>query len=132
MPTMPTDFGTDLSCGEDGLSPSFELVSGARCVAEAIYHRLSTQRGSLVDAGYGLDVRAYLARPFTTTTAFALQSLIAAEVRRDERVQSVRARVSFDAGARRLTIAVEGEAAEGPFALALSISDLSVELLSLS
>lgn len=130
---MPTDFGTDLSCGEDGLSPSFELVSGARCVAEAIYHRLSTQRGSLVDdAGYGLDVRAYLARPFTTTTAFALQSLIAAEVRRDERVQSVRARVSFDAGTHRLTIAVEGEAAEGPFALALSISDLSVELLSLS
>lgn len=130
---MPTDFGTDLSCGEDGLSPSFELVSGTRCVAEAIYHRLSTQRGSLVDdAGYGLDVRAYLAKPFTTKTAFALQSFIAAEVRRDERVQTARVRVSLDAGTRRLAIAVEGEAAEGPFALAMAISDLSVELLSLS
>lgn len=127
------DFGTDIDCGPDGLSPTFDLVSGRDALVQAILHRFQTQRGSLVDdANYGLDVTAWVGKKAGTTQRLAWEQALESEARKDERVLSARARLTFDTqtGFFRFILAVT--TADGPFSLTLAVTDVSVELLAVS
>ena len=75
----------------------FHLVSGRRALAEALARRLQTPRGSLFYApDYGLDLREMLNMRVTQGDLFAWKAAVEQEIRRDERVLSVNADLTFD------------------------------------
>lgn len=126
---MAIDFGTDVDCVDD-LDPAFGLVSGTKAVAQALLRRLSTPRGGLFyDPTYGYDLTAFCNADLTDAELFAIGAAIEGECARDERVSRARAAVSFDAAAQTLRIAIDVTSAQGPFALVLAVSAVSVELL---
>lgn len=125
---MATDLGIDFDLGTD-LSPTLGLVSGRKCLAQAILRRLSTQRGKLErHPTYGLDLPSYLNDTLSPETLLGLQQGIKAQCLEDERVS--RADVSVeDLPGRRLRVRIDLTDGAGPFRLTLSVSSLSVALL---
>ena len=130
---MPLLFGDDIDCGPDGLSPTFELVSERDALVQAILHRFQTQRGSLIDdKDYGLEVQAWVGKRVDTTQLWAWQQALEGEARKDQRVLSARARLTFDTISQLLSFTLAVETAEGPFTLTVAVSELSVDLLAVS
>lgn len=123
----PEDFGVDLDCTDD-LDPMFGLVSGLRVVAQAVYRRLSTPRGMLIDApDYGFDVRSLLHRGMTPEERAAIPGMIRAEVVKDERIQSAEVQLT-DVLPESFRLVVRCQTAEGPFRLTLHVSAAAVLL----
>jgi len=130
---MPPLFGDDIDCGPDGLSPTFELVSGRRALVQAIMRRFQTPRDSLIDdPDYGIEVQAWVGRRSDTAQRWAWQKALEGEVLKEERVQSAKARLTFDTISQRLSFTLAVETAEGPFTLTVAVSELSVDLLAVS
>lgn len=126
-----TDLGTDIDFSSGDLDPLFGLVTGRPCLAQAIAHRLSTPRGSLLDdPNYGLDVRAKVGESWTPSSLFAFQAAIAAEAMKDERVLRATAAVTLEG--RTLTIQLALEDGDGPFQLTMAVSNLTVDILSVT
>ncbi len=84
-------YGTDMSC-TDRLDTA-RMVSGVELVAQAIYRRLSTPRGSLTfsDAHltYGFDVTDFVGTVGYAVAEQALPALIEGEILQDDRVDEV-------------------------------------------
>lgn len=136
---MSTGFGTDLWC-LDALKTG-RLVSGAELVAQAIYRRLTTARGTLRDGAdgevYGTDVADFVGLVGPDNAVDAIPDVIVAEVLQDDRVDSVSVKSSIarDAAGRvAITVDIAATLADegGDFTLTLGISDVAVELLGLS
>jgi hypothetical protein len=129
------DYGIDLDCGEEGLSPTFELTAGRVALAQAIAHRLQTPRGGLLDdPNFGIDVRSWLNDSGSPVRVFALRQALLAEVLKDERVQSAQARVTFAPSGQTLTLqlSITPVDSDTPFALTLEVTRLTVELLDVA
>jgi phage baseplate assembly protein W len=124
------DFGSDISTYVNGdLDPTFTVITGPRVVAEAVARRLETPRGRLPeDPNYGYDLRILLNGSFTAADLARHESAIAAEAEKDPRVERADATLSLGAD-RRLVARVVLHTAEGPFALVLDVSQVSVALL---
>lgn len=121
--------GTDLF-GVDDLDPMFSTVSGAEAVAQALARRLITPRGALLDdPGYGYDLRGRLNAAVTSAGRLAIQSAVAAELRKDERVDDVQVTVLFEPATNSLRVDGVVFGAFGPFRLTLSVDAVSVSLL---
>ncbi|MDW8269356.1 MAG: hypothetical protein RMN24_09335 [Anaerolineae bacterium] len=122
------DFGIDMSALPD---LDFGLKSGTANLAEAIARRLVTPRGGLFyDPSYGLDLRQYLNEALTDEVRYEIETLVAAECEKDERVLSAMATlIDGPPQARSLQVAVELETADGPFRFVLSINGVTVEVL---
>lgn len=119
-------FGRDTSC-TDRLRPG-RVVSGKRLVAEAVYRRLTTTRGTLLyDPNYGLALVDLLGAEITPNQEAALPSRIKNELMKDGRIEDVR--VSLSKSGAAYTVEIEVECAAGPFDLVLSVSDLTTEIL---
>lgn len=126
------DYGVDVDCVED-LDPAFGLVSGNKAVAQALLRRFSTPRGGLFyDRTYGYDLRAFCNADLHAHELFAIAASVEAEAERDERVSSARADVTFDAPTGRLRVSLRVVGSEGPFALVLDVSAVTVELLTVN
>lgn len=126
LPT-PTDFGTDLACTAD-LDPNGRTVSGQRLVAEAIYRRLITPRGRLIDdPNYGFDVSSLVNDDTSDSGIAQIVAGVSAECRKDERVIAVGVQQSFLGGV--LTLAIALHTALGPFSLVLAVTAVTVDLL---
>jgi len=127
-------FGDDIDCGPDGLSPTFELVSERDALVQALMHRFQTPRGSLVDDGnYGLEVQAWVGtRVSSTAQLMAWRQALVNEAQKDERVLSAKAQMTFEGQAQRLTFALAIDTATGPFTLTVAVTELSVDLLSVT
>lgn len=122
-------FGTDIS-GVTDLDKGFSLVSGPRCLAQAIARRLTTRRGGLFYApDYGLDVRDMIEERQTAATIAQWQQAIANECEKDERVERATATVTLNTATNTAAITVRIETAAGPFRLTLAVTSLTVELL---
>jgi hypothetical protein len=127
-----TDYGRDLSCTDTLYSG--RTVSGVRLVAEAVYRRLITRKGELFyDIDYGFHVGDELGATTSPAERAALPGKIANEIRKDERVQSVDVDVTEtgDTSALSWSIDVRAFTADGPFALVLAVSGVTVELLEI-
>ena len=114
------------------------LVRGPELVAQAIYRRLTTPRGTLRDgeAGsvYGLDIQDFIGQVGTANAIAAIPALIRAEVLKDDRITNatVTATSTTDrAGLVAVRIQIEAELVnEGDrFELTLGVSSVSVALL---
>ena len=126
---MTVDFGTDINTpGVMDLDPFFREISGVEVLGQACARRLVTPRGSLVgDPAYGYDVRVHLNDDDPSPSAIGLE--VAAELAKDERVESASAVVTFDQLAGTLRIVADVLTAAGPFRLTLDVSAVSVAVL---
>jgi hypothetical protein len=127
-----TDYGIDVGCGPDGISPLFDIVDGRQCLVEAIMHRYETPRGGLADdPNYGLGVKEWVGKRTNAAQLMAWGQALGAEARKDPRVRSARGSIALDG--ERLVFSVQIEPIDGEaFALTAAISDVSVELLSVT
>jgi phage baseplate assembly protein W len=85
--TEPADgFKTDISAIPD---LAFKPMTRLENLEEALLRRLITPRGGLFyDPEYGLDVREYLNTALSDADRFELETFIALECEKDERVNS--------------------------------------------
>lgn len=133
---MATEFGRDTSCTDTLRTGRY--ATGLRLVAEAAYRRLTTPRGMLRggedERNYGLDLMSIVGRGNPTLVAAELPGRIRAELLKDERIDAVEVDVAVvtSGPATSFTVSIDVTTAEGPFALQLSVSDVSVTLLRIS
>ena len=132
---MSTSFGRDTSCTNSMRTGRF--ASGLRLVAEAAYRRLITPRGMLrggdEEANYGFNLAELIGSTTSAADAAALPGRIAAELLKDERLESVDAVVTpMKSGpVTTFQIAVSARTAEGPFVLTINASSVTVELIGI-
>ncbi len=125
------DFGTDISCFED-MDPQASEVSGYELLAQAVFRRITTPRGMLIDdEDYGIDVRSLLHKGMTEREIAAFPGVVRQEILKDERI----ARCTVEL--KRTTIenwqmTIVAEAGEGPFSLVVGVADAAVSLLSVA
>jgi phage baseplate assembly protein W len=121
--------GSDVSWFPD-LDPNLALVSGNACLAQALWQRLSTVRGTFPwDPEYGLYVAGLFNETIQPSTLPSWQRQIAAECEKDERVFAATVTIA-QLSQTQLTITIVCEIAGGPFTLTLGVSAVTVALLS--
>lgn len=131
-----TDFGTDVSCTNSLLTG--RLVSGQRLVAEALYRRYITPRGTLRggedEANYGLDLTELVGSVATVSDAAALEGRIRAEGLKDERVETIDVTVTAASSGASVSfnVLIEATTADGPFTLQIAASAVTVDLLGIT
>lgn len=132
MAITPGKFGSDFSLLTD-LNPSMPFLEGEtnekQAFLQALVRRLQTSRGGLFyDDDYGLDLRAFLNSNVSPgQIAFQVED----ELRKDGRVEDPDAEATLqEDGTILLTIQIT--AADEPFELTVSVTDVSVELLDFS
>ncbi len=126
---MAINYGRDLSCLnrlETG-----RTVTGTELVLQAIYRRLITPRGSVIDApNYGTNIEELLSRAYTKEGLASIPGIIRAEVLKDERVLTATVKARFETFPNvRLVVEIDCTSAAGPFDLTLGVSEVSTELL---
>lgn len=132
-------YGTDVYCYDQVFTGRF--ATGLEALAQAIYRRLTTPRGTLDDGEegsvYGLDVLDFTGTVGTVAAVDALPDVVRAEILKDDRV----GRVEITAAVERLTsglvlinldIDVFPADETDPFQLSLAVSDVTVALLGVT
>ncbi len=129
MAEFTQDFGTDIGLDDD-IDDQASEVSGTLLVSQAIYRRLTTPRGTLIDdPDYGLDIRSLLHKGMTPVEIGAYPGQIRQEILKDERITFAEVIVKQSAKETWL-ITIRCEAGEGPFTLTLGVADAVATLLS--
>lgn len=125
-----TDFGSDVSTFPD-LDPTFSPITGRRAVGEAIARRLETPRGGglFYNPAYGYDLRSAMNSAQSPSSLAAIAAAVENEAVQDERVSAATATVTLDNATNIMRVSLALETAEGPFALVLAISAVSVDVL---
>lgn len=118
----------DIAC-TDGCDELFSETSGVAELGQAVYRRLTTPRGRLIDdADYGFDVRELLHAGLTPDYQSRISSIIRAEVLKDERVVSCDVTSTYTDAV--LVVSMSCGTADGPFSLTVDISEASVLLVA--
>jgi phage baseplate assembly protein W len=127
---MAVDYGWDISCLDD-LDDVGRLVTGAELIRQAIYRRLTTPRGGVIDApDYGYDLSALLSRGMTSADIAAVPGKVRGEILKDERVEAVDVVATMrDPATMHLTIRATTGA--GPFELVLDVTAAAAKLSKL-
>lgn len=126
-----TDYGRDWSCAVD-LLPTFAEVTGAELMAQVCMRRIYTPTGALFSAPLAdtIDVRTYLSTEVDQAKINLIRGACTGAIMADPRVLSVTVTPTWSPATRTLTLAIAGTGAEGPFALTLAVSSVTVELLT--
>ncbi len=128
--TQP-DFGSCWSCVSDLTMPS-TMATGFQVVAEAIARRWQTPRGGLIDdPNYGYDLSDFVNDDLSKEELANIAHQAGAEAEKDERVLSCEVTVTFVTGGL-LTVTGKVTTTQGPFALVVSVDQVSVSLLQVS
>lgn len=126
-PVEPFDYGSDLSCDDDLTAYCDEVGGGSRlALAQALYRRVTTPRGSLLDdPDYGVDVPGFLNNGVTQRELAGLSGAVRNELVKDDRVDSAQVQVTLDSPkAMRVTILVTAvDPAIGTFSLTFAVKD---------
>lgn len=117
-------FGSDLYCDDDLTPDMRELRSDdPLIVAQAIYRRLITPRGALIDdPDYGVDVRSFLHKAMTPSEQRATAGQIRLEILKDDRVMDVDVQLA-NVQMRSFDLEIRCSTEVGPFELVGSVSD---------
>lgn len=125
-PSDATGYGIDLVCRDDLTATMRETRTDTiESLAQDLYHRQITPRGSLPDdPDWGIDVLDLLNRGATPQHIAAVPLIVAAELRRDDRVRDVTVTAEFDGTTLALTELIEPEDPTlTPFSLIVSVTD---------
>lgn len=132
-------YGTDSYCYDRLVTG--QLVSGPELVAQAIYRRLTTARGTLRDGDdglvYGIDLQDFVGRMATESAVVVLPDIVRAEVLKDDRVERVEVLatpVKGTDGLVSITLELDVYLLDSgeDFTLTLSASAVSVALLGVT
>lgn len=114
------------------------LVRGVEVVAQALYRRLTTPRGTVRDGDaalvYGIDIQDFVGRVGTADAIAAIPALIRAEVLKDDRVTNVKVTASSTtdrAGLVSVVVQIDCDLINDgdSFELTLGVSSVSVAVL---
>ncbi len=136
---MSTGFGADTFCM--GSLKTGMLARGAALVAQAIFGRLITARGTLrggdEESAYGFDIAGYIGAVGNARAINALPGLVRGEIMKDPRL--VEAFVSAtlskeDDGSVFITIIIVATLQDeaGSFTLTLAVDEVSAEIIGLA
>lgn len=110
------DVDADLSFGDGNLALAHDLC-----------RRLVTEPGGLLDdPAYGYGLQLLLSSP---VDALSVQRKVASQCLQDERVEDVQVDVTQNLATQTIVVEIAVETAEGPFALTMTISQLTIEVL---
>jgi len=131
-------YGHDWSCTNDVDIAGVE-VDGITCLAQALYRRLITPRGGLIDdPNYGFDIQQFLNDDFfqngtvTQGSLAMIASQVDSEMRKDERVLRSQTTMALGAGGV-ITLAIAITPLAGPnFKLVIAASAVTVQLLQVA
>lgn len=135
---MSVGFGADIWCYDQVLTG--RLASGTELVAQAVYRRLTTARGTLRDGDdgqvYGTDVSDFVGMVGPDNAVDALPDVVVAEVLKDDRVEraDVTATIARDAiGLATVTIEIDATLRDSgdTFTLTLAVGEVTTALLGL-
>ncbi len=136
---MSVGFGTDTYAFDTLLTG--RLATGAELVAQALFRRLITSRGTLQDGPdgevYGLDLQDFIGSVGPRNAIDALPDVVRAEMVKDDRVESAEAAVDAvyaTDGTVTLTISISVTLADegGDFVLTVAASEVSTAFLGVS
>ena len=132
-----TDYGRTTWC-LDSLRTG-RYVTGHMAVGQNCYHRLITPRGALQggpdEGNYGLDLEGMCGAAVTPDLQNAMPARIENELRKDERIESVRVSMSSSRDANgdiTWSFDIRVMTGLGPFALVIGVDNVGVKLLNLS
>lgn len=131
---MATGYGADVSLTSQLVAG--RVVTGRQVVAEALYRRLITPRGSLPDdLAYGFDVSAFVGAVGYSRALPVIGGMVVNELSKDDRVINVRCEVFAEqlaAGLQSLTLSVTATLAESDedFSLTVAVTDATASLLT--
>jgi hypothetical protein len=132
-PPEPYGYGRDLVCVADLTTTLEETNPGTvESLAQDLYHRVTTERGTLVDdPDFGLDVRSFLSAGLTPQQLTLISHQVQLECLKDDRCASVEVDVlTGRPGALDITIAVTPQdPALAAFTLVLAVTPLTVSLV---
>lgn len=128
---MATDYGSDVLALDDLTDPE-QIVSGDLAAAYELARRLVTPDGAYAEIGDtapydSLDLREYMGARinlYNRAEIDRLQAKCRQVLERDPYVQRVAVVATFAAGT--LSVSVQGEGAEGPFAFVVGVNSVSV------
>jgi hypothetical protein len=132
---MSVGFGRDTWC-LDSLQPG-RLVSGRALLAQALYRRWTTPRGTLRGedgSTYGIDIVGLVGAAASSIVLGALPGMMRAEALKDDRVADVQisaTAVTDSRGLAVVTLAVHVTPADEleDFDLTLAVDEISVQIL---
>jgi hypothetical protein len=132
-------FGVEIYCYDQIFTG--RLVSGFEALAQAVYRRLTTPRGTVDDGEegsvYGLDLLDFTGTVGTDAAVDALPDLVIAEVLKDDRVERCEVSATIERATDGLVSVLldvdvfPADEAQA-FTLSLSVSDVSVALLGVT
>lgn len=134
-----TGFGSDLWCYDRIFTG--RIATGPDVVAQALFRRLNTARGTLRDgeegAVYGLDILDFIGQVGADNIVDALGPSVITECLKDDRVRTARANVSVTRNTDGtvevlldIDVALHDEA--DTFTLSIGVSDVTVQLLGVT
>ncbi|WP_437310004.1 hypothetical protein [Sorangium sp. So ce388] len=121
--------------GPPDLDPYFTEIEGPEAKAQEIGLRCYTPKGYAV--GHNIDapndgifLPDFVQSTMSNQTLFTVQALVRGEARKVDGVEAVRVTATGDAAAQTMTVAVEGESAEGDFEFSLAVDSAGVALVT--
>lgn len=130
-----SNFGTCMAVvwGAQGPDLNFTPATGLQVYLQSLICRLTTPHGSVMGCPNDcLDVRDFVGAGLTQTGVQRAQAEVNAQVQRDERTLTSDTRASYDTAVKKLTIAITGTTAAGPFKLTLEVDQVTVSILNAS
>lgn len=133
---MPAGFGTEIYC-TDRLRTG-KYVSGRVALAQAIFRRLTTPRGTLrggdEEQTYGIDLAGFVGRTATKIAVAALPGIVRAELLKDDRIADVLVTINPQTAANGLvTLYIDIDVVTADenedFSLTIAASGTSVDLI---
>lgn len=132
---MSTPYGTDLFLviGSDGsmdVDPTMREVSGLQTLVQSLVMRQFTPTGSVIAAPDDcIDIRQWLSKGMTASDVQQLAATVQAQLLRDPRVKSAQVSGLYNLTTNAITLTENITAGSGPFALVVSVSNLSISVL---
>ena len=128
-------FGADLNMvvnadGSGDLDPGMGETSGRTLFVQRCVRRVTTPRGSCVDAPNDcLDLRSFLRSGALTTSATQIQIAYQAEMAKEQGCLSAAVSVAYDVRASSLTVTMALTSSYGPLSLTFALSPAGITVL---
>lgn len=128
------DYGTAVDLRDDVPGGRWRFVSGHQNLANAVYRRVTTDRGALKrHPDFGRNLRDVVGDAASTATLRAEERAFAREVEKDERVARCAVTFDFNSATETLTATFAVQpVGSGSFTLVLAVTAVSVTVLNLS
>ena len=122
----------------DSIAPG-RYASNALLIAQRLYHAIITPRGMLPggadEANFGEDLEDLIGAPAGKETENLIRQKVNRAAQKDEEILKVSTDIvtNFESnGSASFLVSIVADSTEGPFTLAVSVGQISIEMLGIS